>query len=142
MSWPPSLPAAQVRFARPTDRLAQIVRFYHEGVGLPIVGGFEDHDGYTGVMLGLPDVGYHLEFTSHVDGSPCPAPTADNLLVLYIPDRAAVQAVIERLGSLGYHPVKPENPYWAAHAVTIPDPDGWRLVLVTGAGLTGASPSS
>ena len=32
-------------------------------------------------MFGLPDEEYHLEFTTHVNGSPCPAPTKDNLLV-------------------------------------------------------------
>lgn len=82
-------------------------------------------------MVGLPGHGYHLEFTTHEPGSPCPAPTRDNLLVLSIPDRAARDAAVARLGALGYHPVPPENPYWARDGVTIEDPDGWRVVLMS-----------
>ena len=54
--WPDHLPAVQVRVARPTDRLDAVVRFYHEGLGLPIVDSFggEGHHGYRGVMIGLP----------------------------------------------------------------------------------------
>lgn len=135
MGWPTFLPVTQVRVARPTDRLDDVVRFYHEGLGLPIVSSFEGHAGYTGVMLGLPGAGYHLEFTTHEDGSPCPAPTADNLLVLYLPDHSAVDVLVERLSAMGYGPVPPENPYWAGRSVTIPDPDGWRVVLFAGPGL-------
>ena len=135
MDWPASLPVVQVRVARPTDRLDEIVRFYRDGLGLPVIGGFTDHDGYTGVMLGLPDLDYHLEFTTHIDGSPCAAPTADNLLVLYLADRAAVDTVASRLETMGYGSVPPENPYWAGRSVTIPDPDGWRVVLFAGRGL-------
>jgi hypothetical protein len=105
-------------------------------VGLKVVAQFEGHAGYDGVMLGLPDLPYHLEFIRHVHGSPCPAPTRDNLLVLYIPDREARDAIVARLGALGYPPVEPENPYWLQHGVTVEDPDGWRLVLQNTAGLT------
>jgi len=113
-----------------------VVRFYCEGLGLPMVGTFEDHDGYDGTLIALPDDRHHLEFTSHVAGSPCPAPTPDNLLVLYIPDRAALDAVVDRLATLGHHPVAPQNPYWGERGVTIPDPDGWRVVLYHGPGIS------
>ena len=130
--WPASLPVAQVRVARPTDRLVEVVQFYRDGLGLRELGSFVGHAGYDGVMLGLPDAPYHLEFTQHREGSPCPAPTADNLLVLYIPDAKAIDAVVARLGALGYPPVPPENPYWQGRGVTIADPDGWRVVLMNG----------
>jgi YycE-like N-terminal domain len=80
--WPPELPVRQVRVARPTDQLDQVVSFYTEGLGLPELLRFDDHDGYAGVMLGLPGADYHLEFTSHADGSPGAAPSRDNLPVL------------------------------------------------------------
>lgn len=83
-------------------------------------------------MLGLPDATHHLEFTHHAAGSPGPAPSKENLLVLYLPDRAAREAAIRRLASMGYHEVPPENPYWVGKSVTIPDPDGWRVVLFDG----------
>jgi catechol 2,3-dioxygenase-like lactoylglutathione lyase family enzyme len=117
--------------ARPTDRLDEVVRFYTEGLGLHELYRFSGHSGYDGVMLGLPGTDYHLEFTSHVDGSPCPAPTDDNLLVLYFVDEAAMHAAVYRLGEFGVEPVPAENPYWEANGgITFPDPDGWRVVLM------------
>ena len=53
-------------------------------------------------MLGLPGSDVHLEFTSHADGSPCPAPSADNLLVLYVESEQAAELVSGRLADLGY----------------------------------------
>jgi len=122
---------AQVRIARPTDRLADVERFYTKDLGLPVIYRFTDHAGYDGVMIGLPGTDYHLEFTSHVDGSPCPAPTRENLLVLYFHNDAEMYGVLEQLAAAGHEPVEAENPYWAAvGALTFEDPDGWRVVLV------------
>jgi uncharacterized glyoxalase superfamily protein PhnB len=121
---------ANVRVARPTDRLEEVVAFYRDGVGLPELGRFEGHEGYDGVFLGLPGVGHHLEFTSHAAGSPGPAPTRDNLLVLYYEDAAERDAVVARLREAGHEPVAPENRYWAERGPTFEDPDGWRVVLV------------
>jgi catechol 2,3-dioxygenase-like lactoylglutathione lyase family enzyme len=134
--WPAELPVVQVRVARPTDRLDEVVRFYCDGLGLKKIDSFAGHAGYTGVMLGLPGAAYHLEFTSHDEGSPCPAPTLDNLLVFYIPDRAAIDRIVERLAAMGYAEVAPENPYWQTQGVTIEDPDGWRVVLMNTDGIT------
>ncbi|WP_406233788.1 VOC family protein [Nocardia sp. NBC_01009] len=130
-AWPESLPVAQVRIARPTDRLAAVVRFYVEGLGLRELYRFENHAGYDGVMLGLPGAGYHLEFTTHADGSPGDAPSAENLLVLYFSGESQMYDVAQRLGDFGVEPVAAENPYWAEHGgLTFPDPDGWRVVLM------------
>ncbi len=135
--WPAGFPVAQVRVARPTDRLEEVVRFYRDGLGLRVLGSFENHAGYDGVMLGLPGARYHLEFTRHAGGSPCPAPTKDNLLVLYLEDRAAVLRKVERLRALGCEPVEPEDPYWVGKGFTIEDPDGWRVVLMNTSGIEG-----
>jgi catechol 2,3-dioxygenase-like lactoylglutathione lyase family enzyme len=130
-SWPADLSVYQVRVARPTDRLEAVSAFYVDGLGLERLGGFEGHAGYDGVFIGLPGTPYHLEFTHHVDGSPGDVPTADNLLVLYLGSADAVLATVRRLRALGHEPVEAENPYWEGiGAVTIPDPDGWRVVLV------------
>ncbi len=56
-----ALPVAQVRVARPTDRLIEVIQFYRDGLGLREIGAFTGHAGYDGVMLGLPGAGYHLE---------------------------------------------------------------------------------
>ena len=113
-------------------QLAALRRFYGEGLGLVELEAFEGHAGYSGVLFGLPGAAYHLEFTQHEAGSPCPAPSRDNLLVLYFASAAAVERVAARLAGLGHHAVEPENPYWATAvaSVTVEDPDGWRVVLV------------
>ena len=122
--------AAQVRIARPTDKFEEVIDFYENGLGLKRIGQFEGHRGYEGVIYGLPDVNYHLEFTRHMDGSPCPAPTKDNLLVFYITSKDEIVKVAERLHKMGYPEVEPENEYWKELGVTIADPDGWRIVLM------------
>lgn len=129
-AWPAGLAVHQVRVARPTDRLEAVTAFYVDGLGLERLGGFEGHAGYDGVFVGLPGAPYHLEFTHHVDGSPGESPSAENLLVLYLGSADAVLATVRRLHAIGYEPVEAENPYWEGiGAVTIPDPDGWRVVL-------------
>ncbi len=129
MSWPADFPVIRVRIARPTDNLEEVVRFYRDGLRLVELGRFDEHSGYDGVMLGLPGSDYHLEFTSHADGSPCPAPSVDNLLVLYVESEQAAEIAAARLADLGYPDVEPENPYWDGRSITIADPDGWRVVL-------------
>jgi catechol 2,3-dioxygenase-like lactoylglutathione lyase family enzyme len=119
---------AAVRFARPTDKLADVLRFYEDGLGLVRIDSFEDHAGYSGVMLGLPGEEVHLELTTHAEGSQGPASTRDNLLVLYLRSRTAIDEIEERMRTLGHAPVEPENPYWQDD-LTFEDPDGWRVVL-------------
>lgn len=137
MSRPPvdRSPVTQIRIARPTDRLAEVMRFYRGALGLEQIGSFRDHAGYDGVMLALPDRGDHLEFTAHAGGSPCPAPTGDNLLVFSVPDAATIRAMVARLRRHGHEPVAPENPYWAAQGSTFADPDGWRVALMNTSGI-------
>jgi catechol 2,3-dioxygenase-like lactoylglutathione lyase family enzyme len=130
-AWPEALPVRQVRVARPTDRLAEVIHFYRDGLGLAELYRFEGHAGYDGVMLGLPGTEYHLEFTRHRDGSPGRAPTQDNLLVLYFDGRPEAEATAARLAALGHPAVPPENPYWTDNGgITVEDPDGWRVVLM------------
>ena len=115
-----------LRVARHTDRLDEIVRFYREGLGLVEIGGFRDHGGYDGVFLEVPGTGTHLEFTSGGEhGAPVPHP--ESLLVLYLGDEDTVRTVAARLGA---DPVSPANPYWSEHGTTFADPDGFRVVLV------------
>lgn len=122
--------ATQVRIARPTDKFEEIIDFYVNGLGLEEIGRFEKHQGYDGVIIGLPNADYHLEFTRHEEGSPCPAPSNDNLLVFYITNKDEIYAIYERLRNMGFEAVAPENNYWKEKGITIEDPDGWRIVLM------------
>jgi len=116
----------QLRIARHTERLAELVAFYRDGIGLREIGGFRDHEGYDGVFLELPGTGAHLELTAGgTHGAPAPHP--ESLLVLYLGDAAAVEAVAAPLGG---EPVAPANPYWSERGLTFEDPDGFRVVLV------------
>jgi len=116
----------QLRVARHTTRLDELVTFYRDGLGLVEIGGFHDHAGYDGVFLAVPGTDAHLEFTSGGPHDP-PAPHPESLLVLYLGSEAAVAATRERIG---VEPVEPANPYWLARGVTLADPDGFLVVLV------------
>ncbi len=122
----PQREAMQLRVARHTERLDELVRFYRDGVGLTEIGGFRDHDGYDGVFLEVPGTGTHLELTAGGrHGAPIPHPEA--LLVLYLGDEEAVHTVSARLG---IDPIAPANPYWGERGTTFEDPDGFRVMLV------------
>ena len=86
--WPDRLPAVEVRIARPTDKLAEVLDFYCGHLDLPELYRTAAH-GYQVVMVGLPGDKYHLEFTSHDDGSPGRAPSDENSLVFYFRHRAS-----------------------------------------------------
>jgi catechol 2,3-dioxygenase-like lactoylglutathione lyase family enzyme len=116
----------QLRVARHTERLQELVAFYRDGIGLTEIGGFRDHAGYDGVFLAVPGADAHLELTAG-GGHGAPAPHPESLLVFYLGDDEGVQMVSARLG---VDPVPPANLYWAEHGVTFQDPDGFRVVLV------------
>lgn len=129
-----------LRVARATNHLDQVVRFYVAGVGLTRLGSFEDHDGFDGVMLGVADAPYHLEFTRkrhHVAGR---APGDDSLLVFYLPDRREWQEAVNRMIAAGYQPVPSFNPYWDRDGRTFEDPDGYRVVFQNAAWMPEAPP--
>jgi GNAT superfamily N-acetyltransferase/catechol 2,3-dioxygenase-like lactoylglutathione lyase family enzyme len=120
--------AMQLRIARHTEHLDDLVEFYRDGLGLDQIGGFRNHGGYDGVFLAVPGTNAHLELTAG-GGHGAPAPHPESLLVFYLGDERAVQATAARLGS---DPVAPANPYWAEHGTTFADPDGFHVVLVPG----------
>ncbi len=118
-----------LRVARPSDDLAAITRFYRDGLGLTVLGSFTDHAGFDGVLLGAPDGPYHLEFTRRHGHNAGRAPTAENLLVFYLPNAVAWQQAVDRMEAVGYAPVPSANPYWDVRGRTFADPDGYRVVL-------------
>lgn len=124
MTLPPIL-----RVARPSDDLDALLPFYEQGLGFRVLARFEDHDGFDGIMLGQDGAPYHLEFTRARGHTAGRAPTADNLLVFYIPDRADWLAAVDRMRAAGFQPVEAFNPYWDRLGATFEDPDGYRIVL-------------
>ncbi|MGV9712758.1 VOC family protein [Gordonia sp. NPDC003424] len=126
--WPPHLDVGAVRFARPTANLDEVLAFYRDDLGLPVLAEWRDHSGYDGVVFGLPGAPVHMELLEHGDHIPEPSP--ENQLVLYLRSPAAVETATRRLVERGHHPVPAANPYWTDHhAVLFEDPDGWLVVL-------------
>src|SRR4051812_9355227 len=125
----PGVTSAHLRIARASDNLAAVVHFYRDGLGFELLCEFKDHDGFDGVMFGHKDSGYHLEFTRKAGHQAGTAPTEENLLVFYLPDKGQWSAAVARLQALGHKPVKSFNPYWDRKGKTFADPDGYRVVL-------------
>jgi hypothetical protein len=104
--------------------------FYRDALGLPILAQWRDHDGYDGVVFGLPGTPVHMELTQHGTPPLIPEPHPENQLVLYLRGSEALRAAVEHLEAHGHRPVTAANPYWPAHgAVLFTDPDGWLVVL-------------
>jgi catechol 2,3-dioxygenase-like lactoylglutathione lyase family enzyme len=118
-----------LRIARPSDDLDALLPFYRDGLGLLLLARFEDHDGFDGVMLGRDRAPYHFEFTRPRGHKAGRAPTADNLLVFYLPDPIEWAVAVQRMRDAGFDPVPAFNPYWDRQGLTFEDPDGYRMVL-------------
>lgn len=121
-----------LRIARPVSDIARARNMYIRGLGLRIVGSFEDHEGFDGVMLGSPDAGYHFEFTHSREHPVHPAPTVEDLAVFYLPVEAEWRARCASMEAAGFRRVASYNPYWEKDGRTYEDPDGYRVVLQNG----------
>jgi len=120
---------AHLRVARPTDDLEPLADMYREGLSLMVVAQFHGHDGFDGVVLGRPGLGYQIEFTRQ-EGHPAGrSPTKDNLLVFYHPDRGDWEVACARMDAAGFKLVESWNPYWDDQGRTFEDPDGYRVVI-------------
>jgi hypothetical protein len=128
----PSQNLPVLRIARPTDHLEKVGAMYAQGLGFAVLGEFLDHDGFDGVILGHPNAPYHLEFTSKPDQHFGRAPTEENLLVFYIPNRKEWESCCERMVGAGFAVVPSFNPYWDEEGQTFEDIDGYRVVLLNG----------
>jgi catechol 2,3-dioxygenase-like lactoylglutathione lyase family enzyme len=127
------LTTPHVRIARPVGDLQRTRAVYCEGLGLRVLGSFEDHEGFDGVMLGLPGARFHFEFTRCAAHPVRPSPTAEDLAVFYLPDAAEWRRTCEAMLAAGFCQVASFNPYWDRCGRTFEDPDGYRVVLQNGA---------
>ena len=117
-----------LRVARHANNLGAITVFYTTILGLEILGSFTDHDGYNGMFLGKPGLGWHLEFTS----SSAPANHVfdeDDLLVFYPENKEAFEAILKRVVENNVELCSPANPYWKLNGTMFKDPDGYGVVV-------------
>jgi catechol 2,3-dioxygenase-like lactoylglutathione lyase family enzyme len=136
-----------IRIARPSKDLAAAERFWVRGLGMDVlfrkeplaaaerggdgeVDGDGDGDRYALLMAGWRDASWHLELAVDPRHPVTPAPTDEDLLVVYL-DGPVPGALVERLEECGGRRVPARNPYWDRWGVTVRDPDGYRLVLST-----------
>ena len=123
-----SLATAQIRTARPTHDLARARAFYESTLGLPVLAEFENHEGYDGIVFGLPDPSRQLELvhSAHVT----PAPTPEDQTVVYLGSNDAVETISNHLERHGRIRLPNPNPYWeSTGAIAFTDPDGYWLIL-------------
>jgi catechol 2,3-dioxygenase-like lactoylglutathione lyase family enzyme len=120
---------AQIRIARPVSNLERAEAMYGEGLGLDVLGRFENHQGFDGVILGSAGLDYHFEFTFCRTHPVPPTPTGEDLVVFYLSDAEAWQAACVRMIDAGFRQVRSFNPYWDSHGRTFEDADGYRVVL-------------
>lgn len=94
-----------------------------------MLGEFKDHDGYDGVFLGIPEMEWHLEFTSCTQSVNIEF-DIESPLVFYVSawEYAHIQKAVESTNrSIFEHP----NPYWKKNnAIFIKDPDGYPVIIV------------
>lgn len=121
--------APHLRIARPVSDLARSVDMYCRGLGCIVLGSFEDHEGFDGVMVGVPGSGCHFEFTRCRAHPVRPTPTVEDLTVVFVPDGDDWQAACARMLAAGFTGVASFNPYWEARGRTFEDGDGYRVVL-------------
>jgi hypothetical protein len=83
---------------------------YCDGLGWNVLGEFADHDGFDGAMVGDAHAPYHFEFTvKRVDGV-APAPTTEDLVVLYLPIVQEWLRTCASLTAAGFVEVASANP--------------------------------
>jgi catechol 2,3-dioxygenase-like lactoylglutathione lyase family enzyme len=118
-----------LRIARPVSDLAKSTDIYCRGLGLRVLEKFENHEGFDGVMLGGAGVRYHFEFTHCRNRPVIPAPTPEDVVVLYIPAETEWKARCASMLAAGFRQVASFNPYWNISGRTYEDSDGYRVVL-------------
>ncbi|KOC90600.1 VOC family protein [Winslowiella iniecta] len=121
--------AAHLRIARPVSDLQRSAALYCAGLGLQQIADFSDHQGFSGIMLGDPQLGWHLEFTVCHHHPLSPTATEEDLLVLWLADSAQWQQRCQNMLTAGFRQVPSFNPYWDVAGATFVDDDGYRVVL-------------
>lgn len=119
----------QLRIARPVSDLQRTQSMYRDGLGLRVIGSFQDHDGFDGVMMGAPGLHYHFEFTRCTAHPVAASPTPEDLAVFYIPDGVEWERISASMLAAGFEAIASFNPYWDVRGRTFVDADGYRIVL-------------
>ncbi len=124
-----SIMKAHLRIARPVSDLPRAERMYKIGLTLETIADFEDHQGFDGVMLGDRDGYFHFEFTYCRHHPVVPSPSAEDLIVFFLPAQDDWNHRCAMLSQAGFSKVQSFNPYWDRLGRTFQDFDGYRIVI-------------
>jgi len=116
------------RFARHTNNLEQLKSFYINILGLELLGGFENHNGYDGVFIGKSNENWHLEFTKS-DEIVTFNFGEEDIIVFYPNTKLEFELIHDRIESHSIKFIDSKNPYWNENGKMILDPDGYRVVI-------------
>ena len=116
------------RYARHTNNLSAISKFYTTILGLKKLGGFENHADYNGIFLGFPNENWHLEFTESNEKA-AHKPDSDDLLVFYLNSKEELNNIRRKAIKSKVPIVISKNPYWQNNGVELRDPDGFGIIL-------------
>lgn len=120
------------RFARHTNNLEKIKSFYIDILGLELIGGFENHNGYDGIFIGKPNENWHLEFTKSKKIITFNF-NDDDILVFYPSSKLEFELIIKKLETHKIEFIEAKNPYWNDPEISggkmIHDPDGYKIVI-------------
>lgn len=117
-----------LRVARHTNDLQKIETFYKEILGFEILGGFQNHSGYDGVFIGIPELNWHFEFTQS-DEKAKHIFDEDDIIVLYPNTLTEYKLIIDKISRSETSIINPKNSYWNDAGKMILDPDGYRIVI-------------
>ena len=118
----------ELRIARHTDDLKLVTDFYTQVLGLQVLFSFENHNDYSGVMLGKAGCDWHLEFTISND-LPDHQFDEEDILVFYPTEKSEYQKIVENISSRNIKIIKAKNPFWDNNGIMIKDPDGFGIIV-------------
>lgn len=116
------------RYARHTNNLEQLKSFYIDVLGLELLGGFENHNGYDGVFIGKPNENWHLEFTKS-DEIVTFNFGEEDILVFYPNSKLELELIHDNLIANKIEFIQAKKNYWNDNGKMILDPDGYRVVI-------------
>ncbi|WP_298138191.1 VOC family protein [Flavobacterium sp.] len=116
------------RFARHTNNLEQLKSFYIDILGLELLGGFENHNGYDGVFIGKPNENWHLEFTKSEELVTFNFGEED-ILVFYPNTKLEFELIHDNLIANKIQFIQAKNSYWNDNGKMFLDPDGYHVVI-------------
>lgn len=116
------------RYARHTNDIEPLKKFYVDILGLEVLGCFENHQSYNGIFLGKKGLNWHLEFTESKEKTDHTF-DEDDILVFYPESKQEIEQIEKRIKANDIPIVEAQNPYWNENGTMISDPDGHKVVI-------------